>query len=98
MLIIVKMKKLSSENTYLITSIFLSILLPFSFFETGTNLSFSSPWLPILIFGLLIPFYGIVQITKLTDEIPVKLWISLLINLINFILILRFFSIEIFPS
>ncbi|SHJ64030.1 hypothetical protein [Flavobacterium haoranii] len=88
------MKKLSSENTYLITSIFLSILLPFSFFETGTNLSFSSPWLPIWIFGLLIPFYGIVQITKFTDDWNLKYWIGLILNLLNFFFVNRFFSIN----
>jgi hypothetical protein len=54
--------------------------------------------MPFWVFILFLPFLGIVQIVKLTDEIPIKYWIALLINLVNFILILRFFSIEIIPS
>lgn len=97
------MKKLDSKNFYLFVSVISAIFLPFSLakYEGALSVlanSLLSIWLPFWILVLFLPFYGIVQITKLTDEIPVKLWIGLLINLINFILILRFFSIEIFPS
>ena len=97
------MKKLDSKNFYLFVSVISAIVLPFSLAKYEGTLSvlansLLSIWLPFWILVLFLPFYGIVQITKLTDEIPVKLWIGLLINLINFILILRFFSMEIFPS
>ncbi|MEZ4787315.1 MAG: hypothetical protein R2790_05430 [Flavobacterium haoranii] len=88
---------------YLFISVVSAIILPFSLAKYDGNLSalgnsLLNIWLPFWILVLSLPFYGIIQITKLTDEIPIKLWIGLLINLISFILILRFFSIEILPS
>jgi len=97
------MSKLNKENIYLIISVVSAIVLPFSLAKYDGNLSvlvnsLLNIWLPFWILVLCLPFYGIIQITKLTDEIPVKFWIGLLINLISFILILRFFSIEILTS
>lgn len=94
---------MSKENIYLIISILAAIVLPFSLSKYNGDLSILGNsllniWLPFWILILYLPFYGIVQITKLTDEIPVKYWIALLINLVNFILILRFFSLDVFPS
>lgn len=97
------MSKLNKENIYLIISVVSALVLPFSLAKYDGNLSalgisLLNIWLPFWILVLCLPFYGIIQITKLTDEIPIKLWIGLLINLISFILILRFFGVELFPS
>ena len=94
---------MSRENIYLVVSFFSAIVLPISlgtcdkdisFFVLNTNLF----WMPFWLLILFLPFYGIIQIVKLTDEIPIKYWIALLINLVNFIFILRFFSIDIYLS
>lgn len=97
------MSKLNKENIYLIISVVSALVLPFSLAIYDGNLSalgnsLLNIWLPFWILVLCLPFYGIIQITKLTDEIPIKLWIALLINLISFTLILRFFGVELFPS
>lgn len=97
------MRKIYSQNLYLIVSVVSAVVLPISLGTSDKEISYFTfnsnlAWIPFWILVLCLPFYGIIKIVKLTDEIPVKLWMGLLINLISFILILRFFSIEIFPS
>lgn len=93
---------MNKENIYLLVSVVSAIILPFSLSKYNGDLailgnSLLNIWLPFWILILCLPFYGIIQITKRIDETPIKLWISLLINLISFILILRFFSVEVYP-
>ena len=95
------MNRLNKEIIYLIISVISAIVLPISLGASNKDISYFTfnsnlVWLPFWILVLCLPFYGIIQITKLTDEIPIKLWIGLLINLISFVLILRFFSIEVY--
>lgn len=97
------MRKINSQNFYLFVSFVSAIVLPISLGASDKNISYFTLnsnflWMPFWILVLCLPFYGIIKITKLTDEIPIKLWIGLLINLVSFILVLRFFSIDIYPS
>lgn len=96
-------KNLDAENLYLIASIVLTLVLPFSLFQTEGDIStignsLLNLWLPIWILALFIPFYGIIQIVKRTDDWNIKFWIGLLLNIINFFFILNFFSLKIFPE
>lgn len=88
------MKFPTSENIYLSVSLLLTLVLPFSFAETGTSISFLNVWLPLWIVCLFAPFYGIIQIVKFTDDWNVKYWIGLILNLLNFIFVIRFFAID----
>ncbi len=97
------MNKIDSENVYLIVSIALAIVLPFGLFQTEGNVSaignfLFNAWLPIWILALFLPFYGIIQIVKRTDDWNVKFWIGLFLNMLNFFFILNFFSLKIFPD
>lgn len=97
------MRKIDNSSLYLLVTVVSVVILPISLGASNKDISYFTlnsnlAWIPFWILVLCLPFYGIIQITKLTDEIPIKFWIGLLINLISFILILRFFSIEIFPS
>lgn len=90
------MKKLSKENIYLIVSIVSALLLPFSLYQVEDD--FLSIWTPFWILVVLLPFYGIIQITKQTDDWNVKYWIAVLINKVSFIFILNFLNLNIFPD
>lgn len=90
------MKKISSENLYLIISVVSALLLPFSLYQVEDD--FLSIWTPFWILVLLLPFYGIIQITKQTDDWNIKYWIALLINIVSFIFILNFLNLNILPD
>jgi len=97
------MKKIDSENLYLVISIISAILLPFSLSKTNNDSSvfgnsFLNIWLPFWLLVLFLPFYGITQIVKRTDDWNIKFWIGLLLNMLNFIFFLRFFGMEILPN
>lgn len=96
------MKNIDRQNLYVLVSVVSAIILPISLGASEKDISYFTldsnlVWVPFWILILSLPFYGIIQKTKRTDEIPIKLWIGLLINLISFILLLRFFSIELIP-
>lgn len=92
------MKKLDSENLYLLISIITAIILPFSLSKSNQDVtSFFTEinwvWLPFWILVLFLPFYGITQVIKRTDDWNIKFWIGLLINMLSFFLFLQFFSL-----
>lgn len=54
-------------------------------------------WIPIWIAVVFLPIVNIYEIAVHTDEINKYSWISLILNLVTILFILRYFKIELLP-
>ncbi|MGV7107101.1 hypothetical protein [Flavobacterium sp. U410] len=89
------------DKIYVILSLFSTFLLVIGIIQLFPEiyffgLRFSVIWIPIWCLTLWLPFYGIIEILKRTDEINYSLWFAFLLNLFNFFLVAKHLGIQLF--
>lgn len=94
------MKNKNKWYLFLSTIVFLLTLVAiFQNFETINFIGFETEviWLPIWIAVVILPLLNVYEIAVNTEESNTYYWLSLLINIITILFIIRYFKLELLP-
>ena len=94
------MKNKDKWYLFLSTIVFLLTLVAiFQNFETINFIGFETEviWLPIWIAVVILPLLNVYEIAVNTEESNTYYWLSLLINIITILFIIRYFKLELLP-
>ena len=77
----------------------LTLVAIFQNFETINFIGFETEviWLPIWIAVVILPLLNVYEIAVNTEESNTYYWLSLLINIITILFIIRYFKLELLP-
>lgn len=94
---------MTTKNKYYLLASILTLVLTFvailQTFESVVIVGFNTEiiWIPIWIAVVFLPIVNIYEIAVHTDEINKYSWISLILNIVTILFILRYFKIELLP-
>jgi hypothetical protein len=92
----------TKHKFYLLASILtlvLTLVAIFQKFETVSIIGMETAmiWIPIWILVVLLPLLNLYEIIAQPDELNRFAWISLILNMVTVLFILRYFNIEVLP-
>lgn len=90
------------NKIYLILNVvvlILTLVAIFQNFETINFIGFETEviWLPIWIAVVILPLLNVYEIAVNTEESNIYYWLSLLINIITILFMIRYFKLELLP-
>lgn len=90
------------NKIYLILSIVVLLMTIISIFQNFESIHFIGfetkiIWIPIWIAIVVLPLLNMYEITVNTEESNTYYWLSLLINIITILFIIRYFKLELLP-
>ena len=94
---------MTTKNKYYLLASILTLVLTFvailQTYATVTIMGIDTEiiWIPIWIAVVLLPILNSYEIAVNTDEINKYSWISLILNIVTILFILRYFKIELLP-
>lgn len=94
---------MTTKNKYYLLASILTLVLTFvailQTYATVTIMGIDTEiiWIPIWIAVVLLPILNCYEIVVHTDEINKYSWISLILNIVTILFILRYFKIELLP-